>query len=414
MHGLAEAVARTTNGADVGQARAGGPVAPGRHAMPGGTSWRVSEDWYRGSSPTSRLPIAAEGRDPATFRRTIGLYGLIRARRGRGARGDHLLRRQASMPGDAMASETWSGRDTLSRTRRSSSGWGRSGRWASRRVVLAPWVLPFATRARARVGSSPTWSCFRPGLKLDVSEGGLTVLEEAENRCALDRRVGPCAPGTRTHADPFVVADVRCRRAGNYAVRQLVAEGALRRAGTGVYALTEALSGAGTGKPTAGSRSARTAPASRTGARLRCSAGATGASAIIERLRARAVGPGTAHALQQLAVGDARRREERRRPRPHGLVGGERPVEVVAGVGALARRSSSLRPGRELAPWIAPPRTLRHFSAHAITPSGVPPIPRSMSTPGPGAAATIAPATSPSVIRKTRAPTSRTADRWSA
>ena len=43
-----------------------------------------------------------------------------------------------------------------------------------------------------------------------------------------------------------------------------------------------------------------------------------------------------------------------------------------------------------------------------MTPSGVPPIPNNRSTSVRGVAATIAPATSPSVIRKTRAPASRT------
>ena len=42
-----------------------------------------------------------------------------------------------------------------------------------------------------------------------------------------------------------------------------------------------------------------------------------------------------------------------------------------------------------------------------MTPSGVPPIPNNRSTSVRGVAATIAPATSPSVIRKTRAPASR-------
>ena len=68
-------------------------------------------------------------------------------------------------------------------------------------------------------------------------------------------------------------------------------------------------------------------------------------------------------------------------------------------------RSSSVRGASR--PWIAPPM---HFNAAAaMTPSGVPPIPSSRSTPERGAAAEIAPSTSPSVIRNTRAPTFRTA-----
>jgi hypothetical protein len=66
-------------------------------------------------------------------------------------------------------------------------------------------------------------------------------------------------------------------------------------------------------------------------------------------------------------------------------------------------RSSSLR-GQSL-PWIAPRRHL--IAAAEMTPSGVPPIPISMSTPANACAAAIDGATSPSRIRFTRAPVSR-------
>ena len=69
---------------------------------------------------------------------------------------------------------------------------------------------------------------------------------------------------------------------------------------------------------------------------------------------------------------------------------------------ALARSSSVC--GHSL-PWISPPM---HFSAAAaITPSGVPPMPTSMSTPVFGRAAEIAPATSPSEMKRMRAPVRR-------
>ena len=50
-----------------------------------------------------------------------------------------------------------------------------------------------------------------------------------------------------------------------------------------------------------------------------------------------------------------------------------------------------------------------HLSAQAaMIPSGVPPMPRSRSTPVPSRAAAMAPATSPSVMNLMRAPASRT------
>jgi hypothetical protein len=54
---------------------------------------------------------------------------------------------------------------------------------------------------------------------------------------------------------------------------------------------------------------------------------------------------------------------------------------------------------------MAPSRHLR--AQAAITASGVPPMPTSMSTPVPSRAAMMAPATSPSVISLTRAPAAR-------
>ena len=56
-------------------------------------------------------------------------------------------------------------------------------------------------------------------------------------------------------------------------------------------------------------------------------------------------------------------------------------------------------------PWISPPR---HFRAQAVTtPSGVPPIPIAMSMPLSGCAAAMAPATSPSMMKRTLAPAAR-------
>ena len=56
--------------------------------------------------------------------------------------------------------------------------------------------------------------------------------------------------------------------------------------------------------------------------------------------------------------------------------------------------------------WIAPP--MHRIAAAVMMPSGVPPIPASMSVPEPGRHAAIAPATSPSEINRMRAPAPRT------
>ena len=47
-------------------------------------------------------------------------------------------------------------------------------------------------------------------------------------------------------------------------------------------------------------------------------------------------------------------------------------------------------------------------AAAASTPSGVPPIPKRMSVPAPGQPVAMAPATSPSVMSRIRAPVERT------
>ena len=71
---------------------------------------------------------------------------------------------------------------------------------------------------------------------------------------------------------------------------------------------------------------------------------------------------------------------------------------------ALSRSPNSSRGASR--PWMDPPRHLR--AAAATTPSGVPPIPSITSTGLPGRAVSIAPATSPSEIRRMRAPVART------
>ena len=96
------------------------------------------------------------------------------------------------------------------------------------------------------------------------------------------------------------------------------------------------------------------------------------------------------------AVGDAGCGEEHVVARDE-VVGRQHPLDVEPAVEQLLR--ARRRCAGYSRPWIAPPR---HFSAAAATtPSGVPPIPSSMSMPDPPVvAAEIAPATSPSVMRK--------------
>src|SRR5699024_4542386 len=56
-------------------------------------------------------------------------------------------------------------------------------------------------------------------------------------------------------------------------------------------------------------------------------------------------------------------------------------------------------------PWMTPPRAL--MAQAVMMPSGVPPMPMSMSPPVPGRQAAMAPATSPSVMSWMRAPAAR-------
>lgn len=123
-----------------------------RHATGWNVVWRVSEAWYRDKLADVEAACAAEGRDPATFRRTIGLYGLI----GRDEAETRAVfaRGRASMPGDAMASETYESwrEDTLSGTpAQILERLAAFEAMGVEEVVLAPWVLPFAVHEPAQV-----------------------------------------------------------------------------------------------------------------------------------------------------------------------------------------------------------------------------------------------------------------------
>jgi probable F420-dependent oxidoreductase len=107
--------------------------------------WRVEPDAYRARLTAVDEACEQTGRDPATLRRSIGLYGVagVDDASARAA----FERGRAAFPGGAMDAETWDSwcADTLS---------GDAGRLAERvaafedlgveEIVLSPWVLPFS------------------------------------------------------------------------------------------------------------------------------------------------------------------------------------------------------------------------------------------------------------------------------
>jgi probable F420-dependent oxidoreductase len=116
-----------------------------RHAAGWNMVWRITPSWYEERTAAIGAACADAGRDPATFRRTIGLYTLIgedeadaRAAFERG---------RAAMPGGAIDGDTYESwcADTLSGTpdqvRERIDAFERLG---VEEIVIAPWVLPFA------------------------------------------------------------------------------------------------------------------------------------------------------------------------------------------------------------------------------------------------------------------------------
>lgn len=116
-----------------------------RHAVGWNTAWRMAPGAYAEKVADVGTACEAEARDPSTFRRSLGLYGLI---------GDDEAEARAvfergrdAFPAGAMAGETWESwrADTLS---------GSPGQILERiaafaelgvdELILAPWVLPFA------------------------------------------------------------------------------------------------------------------------------------------------------------------------------------------------------------------------------------------------------------------------------
>jgi alkanesulfonate monooxygenase SsuD/methylene tetrahydromethanopterin reductase-like flavin-dependent oxidoreductase (luciferase family) len=115
------------------------------HAAGWNLVWRAAPDRYGAALEDVARACEREGRDPATFRRTVGLYGIVgeteeeaRAR---------FQRARASFPGDAMRDETWDSwrADTLSGSPEQVIE--RVEAFAAHGVeelILSPWALPFA------------------------------------------------------------------------------------------------------------------------------------------------------------------------------------------------------------------------------------------------------------------------------
>jgi probable F420-dependent oxidoreductase len=123
-----------------------------RHAAGWNVVWRITPDAYAERVALARDICEQEDRDPATLRRSVGLYGLIGE--DEGAARAAFARGQAGMPGgalDAETYETWCA-DTLS---------GSPERVLERieafeslgveELILSPWVLPFAVREPEQV-----------------------------------------------------------------------------------------------------------------------------------------------------------------------------------------------------------------------------------------------------------------------
>jgi probable F420-dependent oxidoreductase len=116
-----------------------------RHAAGWNMVWRVAPSWYARRTAAIEAACADASRDPATFRRTIGLYALVGEDEAEARAA--FARGRAAMPGGAMEGdsyETWCA-DTLSGTpeqvRERIAEFEAMG---VEEIVIAPWVLPFA------------------------------------------------------------------------------------------------------------------------------------------------------------------------------------------------------------------------------------------------------------------------------
>jgi probable F420-dependent oxidoreductase len=108
-------------------------------------AWRLTPDGYAAKLDDVRRACDAVGRDPATFRRSIGLYALLGEDEAGMAAA--FARGRAAAPGDAMTGDdlaSWRA-DTLSGT--PAEVLDRVAAFEDlgvEEIVVAPWVLPFA------------------------------------------------------------------------------------------------------------------------------------------------------------------------------------------------------------------------------------------------------------------------------
>jgi len=116
-----------------------------RYAAGWNTVWRFSDAWYRERVEAARAISAEVGRDPATFRLTVGLYALLGEDE---AQARAIFDRgRAAMPGGAMDGDTYEDwcAETLSGTPEQAVERVRSLEVLGvEEIVIAPWVLPFA------------------------------------------------------------------------------------------------------------------------------------------------------------------------------------------------------------------------------------------------------------------------------
>ena len=116
-----------------------------RYAAGWNVVWRTSPEEHALRVADVAAACGREGRDPATFRRTVGLYGTVglteddaRAR---------FERARASFPGRAMRDETWETwrADTLSGSPVQVVDRVRAFEALGvEELILSPWALPFA------------------------------------------------------------------------------------------------------------------------------------------------------------------------------------------------------------------------------------------------------------------------------
>ena len=123
-----------------------------RHAAGWNLAWRISPGGYDEKLEGVRAACASVGRDPATFRLSVGLHALLGE--DEAAARAAFERGRAAMPGGALDAETYGSwrADTLSGT--PAEALARVAEFEARgveEIVVAPWVLPFAIPEPAQV-----------------------------------------------------------------------------------------------------------------------------------------------------------------------------------------------------------------------------------------------------------------------